>query len=530
MRIAIVGAGFAGLSTARTLKAFGHRVTVFDKTPDVGGVWSATRRYPGLTTQNPRDTYALSDYPMPRHYPEWPTGEQVQAYLQSYAEHMGLVPDLRLSTEVTAATLDETRRRWTLKTRLVRGTAMPSPESTEEFDYMVVCNGIFCDPAVPRFAGADDFTAAGGRVCHTSELHDVEDARGKHVVVVGYGKSSCDVAAALSDVSASTTVVARQLIWKIPKLLAGKLNFKVLLLSRMGEALFRYIELRGVERFLHGRGLPVRNAMLGSVQSVVTRQLRLRELKLHPGTPLETIARSTVSLATDGFFDRVASGRLAVRRDCEIERLWVQDGRRMAKLTDGTTVPADVVVCGTGFHQRVPFLEPALLARVTDSRGNFRLFRSMLPVDVPCLAFNGYNSSFFSQLNAEMGALWLAAHLAGGLRLPPAAEQLEIIDARLRWMEARTDGKHSKGTNIIPFSMHHIDELLRDLDLDVSRATRSKQWLAAVDPGAYATMLPRLLARLGPTAMLPGPDDHDGRATAQASAPARAAQRTAPAT
>ena len=25
----------------------GHEVVVFDQTPDVGGVWSATRRYPG---------------------------------------------------------------------------------------------------------------------------------------------------------------------------------------------------------------------------------------------------------------------------------------------------------------------------------------------------------------------------------------------------------------------------------------------------------------------------------------------------
>lgn len=507
MRIAIVGAGFAGLTTARTLKAFGHCVTVFDKTPDVGGVWSATRRYPGLTTQNPRDTYALSDYPMPRHYPEWPTGEQVQAYLHSYAEDMGLEPDLRLSTEVVGAVLDETRRRWTVTTRRAGDTGTVGagqPTEVDEFDYLVVCNGIFCEPAVPRFEGDQAFTAAGGRVCHTSGFHDAEAARGKHVVVVGYGKSSCDVAAALSDVAASTTVVARQLIWKIPKLLANKLNFKVLLLSRMGEALFRYIHLRGVERFLHGPGRPIRNAMVGSVQSVVTRQLRLRQLGLHPGTPLETIARSTVSLATDGFYDRVASGRLAVRRDCEIRQLSVREGRRFAQLTDGSEVPADLVVCGTGFHQRVPFLEPSILARVTDSRGNFRLYRSMLPVDVPCLAFNGYNSSFFSQLNAEIGALWLAAHLAGGLALPPATEQRSTIDARLRWMEARTDGKHSKGTNIIPFSMHHIDELLEDLGMDVSRATRVKQWLTAVDPGAYAQMLPRLLARHGPPPALDG--------------------------
>lgn len=65
MKVAIIGAGFAGLSTAKVFQSFGHQVSVFEKEADVGGVWSASRRYPGLTTQNVRDTYALSDYPYP---------------------------------------------------------------------------------------------------------------------------------------------------------------------------------------------------------------------------------------------------------------------------------------------------------------------------------------------------------------------------------------------------------------------------------------------------------------------------------
>src|SRR5882762_9501315 len=104
MRVGIIGAGVAGLATAKVLAQAGHDVVVYDKAPDVGGVWSRTRRYPGLTTQSPKAQYSLSDYPMPRGYPQWPTGEQVQAYLAAYAADSGLEPALRLSTEVTAAT------------------------------------------------------------------------------------------------------------------------------------------------------------------------------------------------------------------------------------------------------------------------------------------------------------------------------------------------------------------------------------------------------------------------------------------
>jgi len=484
--VGIVGAGFAGLSTAKVLKALGFQVQVFEKEPEVGGVWAVSRRYPGLTTQNVRSTYALSDFPMPASYPEWPSGEQVQAYMQGYVDKFGLGPHIALNTEVMSAVLDEEALQWTVATRDVASGAVRQ----YHFDQLIVCNGIFSEPAVPTYPGQDAFVAAGGRICHTSQFNHAADASGKHVLVVGYGKSSCDVANAIAPTSASTTVLARTLIWKIPKKFMNVLNYKFLLLTRMGEALFRYIELKGFEKFLHGPGKPVRDAMLGSVESVVTRQLKLREIGLHPGTPLETIARSTVSLVTDGFYEKVAAGQLKVTQ-ANIQAL--QPG--LATLSNGDTVPADIVVCGTGWHQQVPFLDAATMARVTDAAGNFRLYRAMLPTSVPRLAFNGYNSSFFSQLNCEIGALWLGDWLRGGLQLPPRAEQEALIDRRLAWMEERTDGKHAKGTNIIPFSVHNIDELLQDMGLQLGSLTRFKQWLGPIDPRDYQVATRRLLQR-----------------------------------
>ena len=69
MRVGIIGAGVAGLTTAKVLNQAGHEVVIYDKAPDVGGVWSGTRRYPGLTTQSPKAQYSLSDFPMPRELP-----------------------------------------------------------------------------------------------------------------------------------------------------------------------------------------------------------------------------------------------------------------------------------------------------------------------------------------------------------------------------------------------------------------------------------------------------------------------------
>lgn len=483
MRIAIIGAGVAGLATAKVLLQAGHDVVVFDRTPDVGGVWSRTRRYPGLTTQSPKKQYSLSDFPMPKDFPEWPTGEQVQTYLAAYATEFGL--PLRLDTEVTAVQ-PTTDGRWAVETG---GAA-------EVFDRLVVANGVFCEPAVPTYPGLDEFTAAGGKLCAGTEFHDVEDARGKHVLVVGYGKSACDVTVPVSEVAASTDVIARQALWKVPRKVGGFLNFKMLLLTRMGEALFRYVRLRGFEKFLHGPGNRLRRNMINSIGSVSVRQFGLRELDLVPAGHMEDIVRGAIGLATEGFFEGVAAGTITVRRDRTITRLFADDGRPYAELSDGTRLPADLVVCATGFTQGVPFLPAEVQERLFDERGNFLLYRQVRPIGVPGLYFNGYNSSFFSPLNAEMAAVWIAADLAGAVQLPDEAAMRAAVVEQLAFMDTATDTHHCRGTKIIPFSMHNVDEVLGDLGVNIGALVRAGHWLNPVNPKAYRGITPTVLRGL----------------------------------
>jgi len=307
MKIAVIGAGFAGLAVAKILQQFDHEVTVFEKAPDVGGVWSATRRYPGLRTQNNKGTYYLSDFPMPGDYPEWPSGEQVQAYLAHYAKHFGLDACLHLNTEVVSAG-PVGENGWTLTVKDLQSGQVRQ----QQVDQLVVANGIFSQPFIPPYEGAQVFKDAGGVLCATSEFHDLAQARGKHVLVVGYGKSSCDVAAAVGEVAASTKVIARSLLWKLPRKLMNLINFKYAVLTRFGEALFPWIEQRGFERFLHGRGRGLRDGMIKSLQNVATRQLHLKELDLVPEGTFDRIARSTVSLATDELYEQVRQGKTQV--------------------------------------------------------------------------------------------------------------------------------------------------------------------------------------------------------------------------
>ncbi|MFG1794820.1 flavin-containing monooxygenase [Nocardia sp. NPDC049149] len=477
-RIAIVGAGIAGLACAKVLIQKGFPVEIFDRAPDVGGVWSATRRYPGLRTQNSKNTYHFSDFPMPSDFPRVLDGEQMQAYLAAYAERFGLHAHLRLNTEVVAA--DPVDSGWLLEVKDETGIHRSS------CDHLIIANGVFSEPAIPDYRGIELFRAAGGQLGHASEFVELEAVRGKSVVVVGYGKSACDIAEAVSDVAASTTVVARRLLWKMPRKMARVLDYERLMLTRFGEAHFPHRQPGRMDRFLSGSGQSFRVSNFDLIQELATKHMRLRELDLLPEGRFETIAESTVGLTTENFYEQVANGRIVVQRDTTITEMHGGREAPAVQLSNGQLIPADVVVCATGFQQRVPFLTPYIQRRLTDEHGNFRLHRQILPLDVPNLTFAGYNSSVISTLNAEVNAHWIAALLGGQLdNLPTPEVANEQIDARLRWMDERTGGHHAHGTSITPFSIRNIDEMLSDLKFRLPLRTRLAQWFRTVKPESY---------------------------------------------
>jgi hypothetical protein len=263
---------------------------------------------------------------------------------------------------------------------------------------------------------------------------------------------------ALSTVAASVTMVPRRLLWKAPKKLLGK-QFEDVAMTRLGELLFA-----SPRRF---------GPVFGVVSRKVVELQGLAALGLIPPGSFEDIAASSASLATDGFFEAVRTGSIAVRRDRLVVELRGTDGPR-AVLDDGAVLPADLVIAATGFEQSVPFLDPSLGVR--NENGEFELFRNVLPHQAPNLTFAGYNTSLISSLSAEVGATWIAAHLAGALSLPSLAERRAQVRTTLAARAARTHGKHANGTLVLPRSIGNIDQLLGDMHALLPRRVRMAQW------------------------------------------------------
>jgi len=168
---------------------------------------------------------------------------------------------------------------------------------------------------------------------------------------------------------------------------------------------------------------------------------------------MEDIVRGAIGLVTEGFLRR--GRRRQHRRPPGTGPSPASSPAAAAlgaELSDGTTLPArSRGSAPPGFTQGVPFLPEDVRDRCWTSAGTSCSSAKILPIDVPGLYFNGYNSSFFSPLNAELAAVWIAADLAGagtparrtGPCVGPSVDQLAFMDTATDTHHCRCHEDHS---------------------------------------------------------------------------------------
>ena len=109
-KVAIVGAGPAGLSAAKHLVEAGiDKVTIYEKSDEIGGVWRytdssehphATPVYESLHINLPAECMGFVDYPMRAKEGSFCSHREVFQYLKEYASKFGLIEKVKLSSKV----------------------------------------------------------------------------------------------------------------------------------------------------------------------------------------------------------------------------------------------------------------------------------------------------------------------------------------------------------------------------------------------------------------------------------------------
>lgn len=474
--IGIIGAGLSGLATAKAFREAGYRVTVIEKAGEIGGVWERSRSYHGVATQTTRDEYAFSDFPMPAHYPLWPSGAQVQQYLADYATHFNITSSIRFLTTVTDLRYEEGI--WKMQ---VRNAA--SEEETLQFDFVAVCTGTFHKPLIPAFKGLETFT---GKVMHSSQVSTPDLLHKKKVAVIGFAKSATDIATLAADVSSECHLLYRKAQWKVPRFFGNLINMRYLLFSRFSEAFFNAPYKTGFQKFLHSAGKPMVWAQWRGLELLLKNQFKLKACGMVPQHRIEDQISCSLGVAPEGFYEKVLAGSIKAQQT-EIDRF---DGDKLY-LRNGQVLQPEVVVCGTGFSQGLPFLEERYRNKIIDEKDGFQLFRNILHPDVPQLGFVGYNSSLFTTLTSEIAANWLVKYAGNELQLPTQQEIAKDMRYMREWRNSgRPIASEFSGSCVAPFNFMHIDQLMRDMGLR-TKATRwaPYEFFKPINPKDYRILL-----------------------------------------
>ncbi|XP_010473477.1 PREDICTED: flavin-containing monooxygenase FMO GS-OX2-like [Camelina sativa] len=223
--VAVIGAGAAGLVTARELRREGHTVVVFEREKQVGGLWiyspkaesdplslDPTRSivhssvYESLRTNLPRECMGFTDFPfVPRFDDEsrdsrrYPSHMEVLAYLQDFAREFNIEEMVRFETEVVR--VEPVKGKWK-----VRSKTSGDISNDEIFDAVVVCNGHYTEPNIAHIPGIKLWP---GKQIHSHNYRVPDPFENEVVVVIGNFASGADISRDIAKVAKEVHIAAR---------------------------------------------------------------------------------------------------------------------------------------------------------------------------------------------------------------------------------------------------------------------------------------------------------------------------------
>ncbi|KAJ7959883.1 Flavin-containing monooxygenase [Quillaja saponaria] len=223
--VAVVGAGAGGLVAARELRREGHRVVVFERNDQVGGMWVYTSKvesdplgldpnravvpsslYDSLRTNLPRECMGFRDFPFvirdgkgrdPRRFP---SHTEVLMYLQDFATEFGIAELVRFETQVVFVGLEEDGK-WNVKSKSRGGVGVD-----EIYDAVVVCNGHYTEPRLADIPGINIWP---GKQMHSHNYRIPDPFKDQVVILIGSAASAVDISRDIAGVAKEVHVAAR---------------------------------------------------------------------------------------------------------------------------------------------------------------------------------------------------------------------------------------------------------------------------------------------------------------------------------
>lgn len=357
----IVGGGQGGIALGARLKRLGVPTIIVEKNARPGDSWR--KRYKSLCLHDPVWYDHLPYLPFPDHWPVFSPKDKIGDWLEMYTKIMEL--DYWGSTECRNARYDERRKEWTVTVERNGETVTLRPKQ------LVLATGMSGIPNIPDFPGAADFK---GVQHHSSRHTSGEDFRGKTCVVVGSNNSAHDIAADLWEHGAEVTMIQRSSTHVSRSETLMELGLAALyseqavkngITTEIADLIFASIPYR----------------ILPELQKPIYQEMAKRDADFYErleragfmldwgedgsGLFMKYLRRGSGYYIDVGASDLVADGKIKLKSGVTVERI----KEHSLVLSDGTELPADLIVYATGYGSMNGWAARLISQEVADKVG-----------------------------------------------------------------------------------------------------------------------------------------------------------------
>lgn len=336
----VVGGGQGGIALGARLRQLGVPAIVVDKHDRPGDQWR--KRYKSLCLHDPVWYDHLPYMPFPQNWPVFAPKDKIGDWLEFYTKVME-VPYWS-KTSCLSASFDETEKKWTVE--IDRDGERLTLHPTQ----LVLATGMSGKPSIPTLPGQDVFR---GEQHHSSAHPGPDRYVGKRAVVIGSNNSAHDICKALVENGVDTTMVQRSSthIVKSDSLMdigLGDLYSERAVASGMTTEKADLTFASLPYKIMHEFQIPVYDAIRERDKEFYDR-LTAAGFELDWGDDdsglfMKYLRRGSGYYIDVGACDLVADGTIKLAHG-QVEKL-TEDA---VVLTDGTVLPADVVVYATGY-------------------------------------------------------------------------------------------------------------------------------------------------------------------------------------
>lgn len=357
----IIGGGQGGIGLGARLKRLGVPTLIIERNERAGDSWR--NRYKSLCLHDPVWYDHMPYLPFPDDWPVFAPKDKVGDWLEMYTKVMEL--NYWNRTEALNARFDEKKKEWEVTVNRDGRQVVLRPKQ------LVFALGVSGFPNVPKFEGMESFKG----VQHHSSKHPGGEAfKGKKAVVLGSNNSAHDICADLWENGADVTMIQRSSTHIAPsdslmELALGPLYSEEALARGIttdkADLIFASVPYRIMPRF----HIPVYEEMKKR-NADFYRRLEEAGFMLDFGDDgsglfMKYLRRGSGYYIDVGASELIANRSIKLKSGVNIRRI----KEHSVELTDGTELPADLLVYATGYGSMNGWVAKLVSQEVADRVG-----------------------------------------------------------------------------------------------------------------------------------------------------------------